>query len=172
MDTDPDSGLELLRRRRVDFSMTARGAGLPGLKSRLLFKERFVFVCHRTHALAGRSRISVAQLKGCAYIRLMRAGTIAEHLEYALRAVELSYTGMEVAQIGTLAGLIANNLGVSIVPANARRYFDPAQIAVVPISDPDLHRPIHLVWRANHVFSPAAQGFADLITATAATQKG
>jgi DNA-binding transcriptional LysR family regulator len=162
-DTPPERAVELVRQRRVDFSLTGFGPGLAGLQSQLLFEERFFFVCRRDHKLAARKRISLPQLAGCEFIRLVRSGSIARHLDHALREAAIVDTGLEVEQLATLSGLVDSGLGVSIVPKAARGYFNPERVAFIPISDAHLTRSIYVVWPAASQWSPAARGFMELL---------
>ena len=162
-DSTPLRALELVRLRQADFAITADGPGRPGLEARLLFREKFVFACHHTHPLAEKRKLTLADLNGCSYIRLIRSGSIAQHLESALRSVELRDTGLEVEQVATVAGLVANNLGVSVVPELTVRYFDPEQVAIVELAAPELNRPVYVVTPAGKTLSKAAQEFVRLL---------
>jgi LysR family carnitine catabolism transcriptional activator len=164
-DTPPERALELVRHKRVDFALTGVGPGLAGLHSELLFEERFYFVCGVDHKLAGRKRVALSQLAGCALIRLIRSGSIARHLEHALSLVAVRDTGLEVEQLATLSGLVASGLGVGIVPHAAVPYFDKTRVAVIPISDAQLTRSIYVVRPTASAWSPAARGFVEMMQA-------
>jgi DNA-binding transcriptional LysR family regulator len=153
----------LVRSRQADFAVTADGPGRPGLEARLLFREKFVVVCHRSHPLAQRPRLALADLDGCAYIRLVRTGSIAQYLESSLRSVNLIDTGLEVDQVATVAGLVASNLGISIVPELTIPYFDGKHVVAVPLTSSDLNRPIYLVWPVARTLSKAAREFVGLL---------
>ncbi len=165
-DTVPDQALEMVRQHQADFALTACAPSLAGLQSQLLFKEEFMLVCHVEHKLARRSRINLADLAGCDFIRLVRTGSIAQILENALSQVSVNDTGLEVEQLATLAGMVANGLGVSVVPQVAIPYFNPVRVRAIPIISPDLRRPIYLVWRAASKLTVAAQGFVEMMDAT------
>ena len=162
-DCTPLRALELVRLRQADFAITADGPGRPGLEARLLFRENFVFACHRSHPLAEKRRLALADLNGCHYIRLIRSGSIAQHLESALRNLALRDTGLEVEQVATVAGLVANNLGVSVVPEMAACYFDPKQVAIVELDATELNRPVYAVTSVGKTLSKAAQEFVTLL---------
>lgn len=162
-DAPPDRSLEQVRHRQADFALTARGPGMVGFQHRLLFEERFVLACHRQHPLARRKKLQLADIAGHDYIRLIRAGSISQHLDRFFRDNEINDTGLEVEQVATLAGLIANNLGVSLVPSMAVAYFDPKLVATIPVTDADFSRPIYLVWRSAGSLGPAAQRFIDML---------
>lgn len=162
-DVPGQQAMELVRSRQADFAITADGPGRAGLDSRLLFKEKFVVVCHRDHPLARRRRVSLTDLNGSQYIRLMRAGSITQYLDASLRGLDLVETGLVVDQVATVAGLVASNLGISIVPQLTIPYFDSGTVVTIPIDAPELHRPIYLVWPTARKLSKAAQEFVDLL---------
>ncbi|UUZ62863.1 LysR substrate-binding domain-containing protein [Polaromonas sp. P1-6] len=163
-DASPDRALEQVRQRQADFALTARGPGMVGFQHRLLFEEPFVLVCHKSHILAKRKRLGLGDLAGHDYIRLVRTGSIAQHLEKFFRDFPVNDTGLEVEQVSTVAGLVMSNLGISLVPIAAIPYFDSKTVVSIPIGGADLARPIYLVWRSAGVLSPAAQGFVDMLT--------
>lgn len=163
-DAAPDKALEQVRQRHADIALTALGPGLSGVQHRLLFRDPFALVCPRTHPLAKRKSVGISSLEGERFIRLIRSGSIAQHLERALREARITDTGLEVEQVATLAGLVANNLGISIVPVCALPYFDRTRVAAVPIKQRDLSRPIYLVWPAGAQLSPAAESFVQMLT--------
>ena len=162
-DAPPDKALEQVRQRQADLALTARGPGLAGLQHRLLFHDRFAVVCPLSHPLAKRKSIALGALEGQRFIRLIRSGSIAQHLEQAMRDLRVVDTGLEVEQVATLAGLVANELGISIVPIAALPYFDPARVTAIRLADEKLSRPIYLVWPAAAQLSPAAQSFVEML---------
>lgn len=163
LDAAPDQALEHVRRRKADFALTARGPGMTGLQHRLLFEDDFVVVCARDHPLARRPALALEDLAGCRFIRLIRGGSIAQLLEPALRGIDVVDTGLEVEQVATLAGLVANDLGVSAVPSVCLPYFDGTRVAAVPLAPGTLSRPIHLVWPAASEGSTAARSFIEML---------
>lgn len=162
-DAPPDRSLEQVRHRQADFALTARGPGMVGIQHRLLFEEHFVLACHRDHPLAKRKKLQLADLAGHGYIRLIRAGSIAQHLDIFFRDNAINDTGLEVEQVATLAGLIGNNLGISLVPSMGIPYFDPKLVVTRPVVDANFTRPIYLVWRSAGSLGPAAQRFIDML---------
>lgn len=162
-DAPPEKALEQVRQRQADLALTARGPGLAGLQHKLLFRDPFAVVCPLGHPLAKRKSLTIANLEGERFIRLIRSGSIAQHLEQALREVNLQDSGLEVEQVATLAQLVANELGISIVPLSSLAYFDRSRVAAVPLKGADLNRPIYLVWPAAAQLGPAAESFVAML---------
>lgn len=163
-DTATERALEQVRQRQADFAITGRGPGLVGFQYRLLHEEDFVMVCHRTHPLAKFKQLDQSDLTGHDFIRLKPTNSMALPVEAFFRAVEVNDTGLEVEQLPTLAGLVAANLGISIVPEATVPYFDARSVVAVPFRGSELTRPIYLVWRAASNLSPAANSFVDMLS--------
>ncbi len=162
-DAAPDRAIEQVRQRQADLALTARGPGITGVQHRLLFHDRFSVVVPIGHKLARRKSLALAELVGQRFIRLIRSGSIAQHLEPALSQVEVDDSGLEIEQVATLAGLVASGLGVSVVPAASLPYFDRSRVAAIRLRDEGLSRPIYLVWPAASQLGPAASAFVDML---------
>jgi LysR family carnitine catabolism transcriptional activator len=117
-DTVPEQNVELVRRGAVDFALNARVGNPDEFETAPLFDEPFFLVCAATHPLAGRKRVALAALTGCDYIHTSRTGSIFHWLAPFLRDLRIHDTGLEVGHLSTLAGLVAQGCGVSLVPAS------------------------------------------------------
>ena len=162
-DVSPPRALELLRTRQADLAITADGPSRAGVEAQLLFTERFLVACHRDHPLARRKRVALADLEGHSLIRFIRTGSMAQYLEPLVHRAKLVDSGFEVDQVVTAAGLVASNLGISIVPELTVPYFDTRQVAIVPLDVADLSRSIYLAWASGKRLSKAAQEFVALV---------
>ena len=152
-DTLADGGLALLREGRVDMFITA-GGDLREFDVTELMKEPFHLVCHPSHRLAGKRSVTLAQLKGEEMIHLARSSSVRQHLEAA--GAQALPNSLEVEHLATVAALVAEGLGVSIVPELTLFHFEHAGLAVVPVRDAELRRPIMLARRKGKALSVAA----------------
>ncbi len=164
-DLQPARCVELVRDRQADFAILSAPGPLAGLQSRVLFDETFILVCPIDHRLAARKRLLLRDLAGVDLIRYARTGGIGRYLDQEMRGVELNDV-MEAEQLPTVAGLVSAGLGVSVVPAVSAPFFDPDKVAAIPITEPGLGRPIHLVWQASRVLGAAEQTFVDMMEAS------
>jgi DNA-binding transcriptional LysR family regulator len=172
-DANPDRSFEQVRQRQVDFAITAAGPSTVGFQQRVLFEEPFLLVCHKEHPLSRLKRPKLEDLAGHDYIRLAHWGSVGQYLQSCLASVAVNDTGLVVEQISTAAGLVAHNLGVSLIPRAAVPYFDRDLVVAIPLPDPHLAMPVYLVWRAASTLSPAAAAFVDTLpTSTAQVQQG
>ena len=162
-DVAPPRALELVRSRQADFAITSEGPGRAGVESRLLFNEGFLVACHRDHPLARKKRLTLTDLEGHPYIRFIRTGAMAQYLEPAIRSAKLADSGFEIDQMVTAAGLVASNLGITIVPELTKPYFDGDRVAFVPLEARELSRAIYLVWASGRQLSKASQEFVALL---------
>jgi DNA-binding transcriptional LysR family regulator len=163
-DTLAGGGLALLREGRVDLAITA-GGDLREFDVTELKSERFHLVCPRDHALAARRAVTLAQLRGQEIVHLARSSSVRQHLEAA--GVSAGPGALEVEHLATVAGLVAQGLGVSVVPELTLFHFARAGLAAVPVRDVQLRRPVLLARRKGKALSVAAQAMVAEIAARA-----
>jgi DNA-binding transcriptional LysR family regulator len=150
-------GLALLREGRVDLAITA-GGDLREFDVTELKSERFYLVCPPSHALAGKRAVTLAQLRGAPLVQIARSSSVRQHLEAA--GVTAEPGALEVEHLATVAALVAQGLGVSVVPELTLFHFERAGLAAVPVRDAQLRRPLLLAQRKGKALSVAAQAMA------------
>ncbi|TFY97797.1 LysR family transcriptional regulator [Ramlibacter rhizophilus] len=155
-------GLDLLRAGAVDLAITA-GGDLREFDLVELKQERFWLVCPPGHALAGKRHVTLRQLQGQEVVHLARSSSVRQRLEAAWPDALGQPGALEVEHLATVASLVAQGLGVSVVPELTLFHFERAGLARVPVRDPSLVRPIVLARRKGKALSSAAQAMADEI---------
>lgn len=158
-------GLALLREGRVDIAITA-GGDLREFDVVELRSERFWLVCPRSHPLANKRGIALSQLAGEEIVHLARGSSVRQHLEAA--GVTARTGALEVEHLATVAALVNEGLGVSVVPELTLFHFERAGLATVPVRDAQLRRPILLARRKGKALSAAARAMVDEIVSRAA----
>ena len=158
-------GLALLREGRVDLAITA-GGDLREFDTVELKRERFHVVCPRTHALARKRGVALSQLQSEEVVHLARGSSVRQHLEAA--GVSAGTGALEVEHLATVAALVSQGLGVSVVPELTLFHFERAGLASVPVRDSQLRRPILLARRKGKALSSAARAMMDEIVREAA----
>jgi DNA-binding transcriptional LysR family regulator len=164
-DTIAGRSLALVREGAVDFALTAAG-DLREFETRLLFNEPFYLVCRKDHRLARRRSIRLRDLEGVDFIHSVRTGSIRQSVQPALRDVKVNDTGLEIEQLGPLAGLVGIGIGVTLVPELALFQFRRAPLVAVRVADRTLNRPIYLVKRRGRSLSAAASALLEVIERT------
>jgi LysR family transcriptional regulator, carnitine catabolism transcriptional activator len=161
-DTLAGAGLALLREGRVDMAITA-GADLREFESVLLREERFFLVCRADHELAAKRSVGLAQLAGRPMVHLARSSSVRQQLDAqsALGAADMD--ALEVEHLATVAGLVREGLGVSVVPELTLFHFRREGLRAIPLRDKALRRPIVLARRKAKALSIAARAMWDEI---------
>src|SRR5262249_46500030 len=124
----------------------------------------FVLVCRNDHPLAGRKRIAWKQLAPHALIlagaesgnRPLLDVTLEEH------AIRLR-SFYEVQRSSTAVGMVAEGVGVAVVPGLAVQKGGAPRLKVVPLVEPVVSRTLVLLSRTKAHLTPAAQALYDLM---------
>lgn len=70
---------------------------------------------------------------------------------------------MESHHLATIGRMVANGLGVSVVPALCIQQMHEIGARCMPLTDPVIAKPIGLLSMADHELSVAAQAIADTL---------
>ncbi len=162
-DVVSDHCLELVLRGEVDFGINALPGNELEFETQLLFNEPFYLVCRANDPLARRASVWLRELDGADFIHVVRSGSVWQHLQSVLAGVQVCDSGFEVAQFGTLAGLIDCGFGVSVVPRSTLPLCVRKGVKAIPIRDKKAVRPIYIVRRRHRSLSSAAQMLWDRI---------
>jgi DNA-binding transcriptional LysR family regulator len=151
-----------VRAGEADLALTAPvPAGDPELTAIQLYRQPLVLVVPDGHRLAGRRRVSLAEVAAERFVGMKRGYGLRHITDSLCQAAgftpDLSFEGEEV---DTVRGLAAAGLGVAILPAADPP--PPAGTAQIELSPPAA-RTIGLVRSARRPLPPAAQRFWDYI---------
>jgi DNA-binding transcriptional LysR family regulator len=165
-DVVSDRCLALVAAGEVDFGLNAQRGNDLEFESELLFNEPLYLVCRHDDPLAGRKRVRLHDLKGRNFVNTVRTGSVWQQTQPLLAEAEVRDTGLEVVQLGTLAGLIDAGFGLSIVPQLALRLCNRPGLVAIVIADKTALRPIYRIRRRNRSLSSAAMTMWDVIGAS------
>jgi LysR family transcriptional regulator, carnitine catabolism transcriptional activator len=158
-----DQCLSLLRQGKVDMVLTAPGANFGEFETRTLCSDPFYVVCRRDHPLAKKRLVNVRDVSGHELVHLVKSSSVRQHVEVLLRDVPAVHSGFEVEHLATVAGLVQQGLGISLVPEFTLFQFRQLDLVAIPLQSPDLVRPILIVKRRDQALSIAAQAMLELI---------
>lgn len=158
--------LDLLRAGTVDLAITA-GGDLREFELTQLKQERFFLVCRRDHALAGKRWVTLPQLAGQEFVHLARGSSVRQCIDAAQAQPLGDAGGLEAEHLATVAALVAEGLGVSVVPELTLFHFRHTALSAVPVRAAHLVRPIYLARRKGKTLSVAAQAMLAEIVAQA-----
>lgn len=165
-DTLAGAGLSMLREGRVDMAITG-GEELLEFDCKVLRQEKYFLVCRDDHPLASRRSVGLTQAVGPDMMHMARSSSVRQNLQ-AQSGLDSSHAeGLEVEHLATLSALIAQGLGVSVVPELTLFHFRRERLRAVPIRDPALRRPIVLARLKGKALSIAAQAMFEEVVAQA-----
>ncbi|GAA2646213.1 LysR substrate-binding domain-containing protein [Streptomyces lunalinharesii] len=154
-----------LRAREVDFCLASQPLTGPNLRSVELVREEVLLAVPLGHRLAGRERVTVAEIVDEPFVTT-RVGTWTRALLERLFAAEgrtpvLSCEGDEQGATGDLIGA---GLGIGLVPEMSRRLVARVPAVWLRLDAPDCHRVLSLVWDEDAYVSAAALTFREFVT--------
>jgi LysR family transcriptional regulator, carnitine catabolism transcriptional activator len=159
-----ESCVERVRSGRADFALAAVRATAPELRTDRFCSDRFHLVCRADHPLAGRRKLTLAELAEEPFIHLARSSSVRQHIEAAIRPLQMNRV-MELEQLSTVAGMVRAGLGITVVPSLTLFHFKHPDLATRPLNAPGLKRDIFVIrWRGRSL-SSAAQALLEFLVA-------
>lgn len=151
-------------RREAEFGINILGPQHPELESVPLVEDRFVLVCRDDHPLAKRRTVTWRQLEPHPVIYVGHVSGNRRLLDVALGGDEHPLRAQyEVQRSSTAVGLVAEGVGIAVVPRLAIQRGSYASLRVIPLTDPVVARTLALISRRNAYLSPAAQALYDVV---------
>jgi DNA-binding transcriptional LysR family regulator len=148
----------------IDAAFILEEAFSPGgLHVETLRRERMAVVAPPRHRLAGRARVTAADLVGEAVLLTGLGCSYRNQLERTLiRAGAYPGTRMEFQSVEAIKRCVAAGLGVAALPAVAvERELAAGELVELRWRDAPLEVATHLAWSAGSWASPALTAFAD-----------
>jgi DNA-binding transcriptional LysR family regulator len=156
-----DDCLDIISSGDVDFGIVAHLRYEIDFDKTLFINERLVLLCHISDPLAKKSSVRIEDLKDSSFIYTSKPGGVRKKLDILFKDLNIRDSGFEVSQLISVAGLVANGFGVSIVPESTITFCNRPEIVAIPIDDPRMTRPIYLVKKRNRSLSFAAKALWD-----------
>ena len=155
---------EAVLSREAEFGINVARLRHADLDSTPLLQDSFVLVCRRDHPLARHRRVSWQQLQGHRLIFPGASSSNEPLLEQALgeehRSLAIFY---EVQRSSTAVGLVAQGMGIAVVPRLAMQHGAYPSLRVVDLVAPTVSRTFNLLTRKGAVLSPAARNLYELL---------
>jgi DNA-binding transcriptional LysR family regulator len=163
-----DEVLQRVRGGLVDLAVTVVSAApdpLTDLTVTPVATDRFCCVVPPAHRFAGRDVLSWRELTGEAFIAFDRTTSIRQHVDASLAAAGVVPRQVVAARnIAAVAGLVAADLGVSVVPGLVLPLMGFAGVRHVVLDEPAAHRTMAVVRAAARPLSPIAAAFIAALT--------
>ncbi len=165
-DVTTERCLEMISRGDVDFGVSAQPGPELEFENHLLFKERYHLLCRKSDPLADLREVRLRDLKDRGFVHMVRTGSVRRQMTPLLATAQVSDSGMEVANFGSVAGLVAAGFGISIVPEHAIQLCHRPGLVAIPLQTPKAVRPITMIRRKGRSLSVAAQTMWNQMKAT------
>lgn len=155
-----------LRAGEVDLCLTSPPISEPATVSEPMAEQPLVLVVPQRHRLAGRSGIRLAEAAGEPFVGLKPGYGLRRTSDWWCEEAgfrpELAFEGEEIE---TVRGLVAAGLGVSLLPAEARR--PRSEVVEVEVIAPRATRVIALCWRVDRPETPPVRAFREFVLGSA-----
>jgi DNA-binding transcriptional LysR family regulator len=151
-----DSLIKMLSDGKLDLLLCSTSFENHAIRFELLCTEELYIVVPKTHRLAARGEISLAEIAAEPFIAfkpqyLLR--TISEKFFAAMNiAPQINFEGDEIL---TVASLVAAGLGVAMIPHTVG--LEHLDIVFLKVRAPKCARPIGLAWNGERFLSPVAK---------------
>ncbi|MDR0211992.1 MAG: LysR family transcriptional regulator [Pseudomonas putida] len=156
--------LELVRHRRVELGIGFEPENLDGLRFHPLYLDRFVAVVPADSPLASQPQVAWRDLLAQDFIALQRPSAVRLLMEQNVAASHGKLTAaFESHQLSTIGRMVANGLGVSVVPALCINQMQELGARCVALVEPRVERRIGVIALADHKLSTAAQALLDVV---------
>jgi len=154
--------IEQVRTNRVDLALASTDPNAVDLVTEELCRDDFRLVCRRDHPLVRKRNLKIHDAAAYPFIHLERSSSVRQYLEAELHPLQMR-TVLEVEHLATVAAMVVQGLGVTIVPTLTLFHFEHPDLVVRRFGALDLQRTIYLVRRRNASLSAAAQTMYELL---------
>ena len=149
--------LHSVRNAEVDFGIVVDPVQAVDLECEAVLHEPFLLLCRDDHPFAAQQEVRWSALNGCRLVLQDYASGSRPLIDSALRqqGVEAQVV-QEIGHPATLFPMVAEGIGISIVPALALPLPEGGRLRVRRLV-PEINRALMLVRRKNRSLTPAAE---------------
>lgn len=146
-----------VRSGQADLAIAATRTDAPELTATPFCKDRFHVVFHHKHPLASTTHhVRLTELLPYPIIQLARSSSVRQYVEMAVYPSTVK-AFLELEQLSTVAAMVKEGLGITIVPSLTLFHFKGTALRSRPIKDLTLHRQLFLIHRSDKTLSSSAQ---------------
>ncbi|WP_067574302.1 LysR family transcriptional regulator [Nocardia acidivorans] len=159
---------------RADLGLLSPRPTESGVGWRPLLRQRLALAVPPDHRLAARRQVRLNEVAEAEFIAMHPGFGMRRVLDELCAAADFRpRIGFECSNLGTIGGLVAVGLGVSILPLEHPLVGGPQpDPALIPLIDPEAMREVGLIWRTGAAPSAAVRRFRDFTFEWAHPQVG
>ena len=148
-----ESLLDELARGQLDAAILAFPYPLKNMRVGPLFEEDFLLACSKNHPMAEQESLKINQIDHQDLLLLEEGNCIRDHALAACRLSKQKHAPFEGTSLPTLLEMVANDLGITLVPkmAISSELFKQSKVNFIPFDEKGVSRSIGLVWREGSV---------------------
>jgi DNA-binding transcriptional LysR family regulator len=144
--------------REAEFGINIAESQQPSLESVPVLHDTFVVICREDHPFAGRKRVSWKGLEGQRLILPGAGSSNRPLLDVALAEEKLELSAFyEVQRSSTAVGLVAEGVGIAVVPRLAWQVGSYPRLRMLALTSPTVTRTFSLLTRRGAELSPPAR---------------
>ncbi|MEO5324488.1 LysR substrate-binding domain-containing protein [Mesorhizobium sp. CC13] len=164
-----------LKRNEADLGLGTISGDDAEIQASVLMRDRLMLICRSDHRLARAPRVRWSDLTGEPLIGLAKDNPLRDLVDRALIAsgTEMK-TRYEVRFSTTAISMVAEGLGVAVLPENSRQLTTNVDVRVVELVGPVIGRDISLLQHRQPMLSPAAAKMKEFLLEAArqSTKRG
>jgi len=150
--------VEMVRTGRVEFGISFDPEEGDDLTFTPLFNDDFVAVLPKNHSLASQKEISWKSLQNNPVVLIQHPSSIRKQIDSVIADHQLSLSiEIESHQLATIGRMVANGLGVSIIPSLCIEQMEEIGAICRPLVSPSTSRDVGVITRNRYPLSSAAQ---------------
>ncbi|WP_018981720.1 LysR family transcriptional regulator [Salinimonas chungwhensis] len=146
---------------RAEIGFTFEPESTEGCVFTPLFNDAFVAVLYPAHPLAQKRSVDFVQLLKSPLIAMNRGSAVRKWTEQISQRYGALNIIAETGQLGSVGQLIAQKMGVSVMPQLCQRQMERNGLICLPINDNPLVRRVGMIRASRQGFSVAAQALWD-----------
>ena len=156
--------VEMVRARRVELGVVFEPDNLDGLTFTPFYLDRFIAVLPIDSELAGQQSLSWQQLLQQPFITLQRPSAVRLLLEQSLAKQQGKLpVAFESHQLMTVGKMVAQGLGVSVVPSLCEEQMKELGACCRALDEPRVERQVGLLSLSGYSLSAAAKRLGDTV---------
>ncbi len=163
-DVIAEEAVSMVQSGKVEFAISFDPGKFDDLNFEALFTEQLLATFPKDHPLMLEEHITWQKLTQYPFVTLQRPSSIRILIDNKLAEQNLFLqVGYESNQLATVVQMVANNLGVSAIPALYKQQMQALQLEYRPLTSPEINRSVGIITRKRYSLSQSAQVFIELL---------
>lgn len=157
-DVIAEEAVEMVRAGRVEFAISFDPEEGEDLAFKSLFTDYFVAVMPRGHRLAQQRQLSWEDLQNDPVLLIQHPSSIRKQIDTVVEEHQIKLSvEIESHQLTTLGRMVANGLGISIIPSICTQQMEEVGAVCRPLGSPEISRDVGIITRNRYPMSSAAK---------------